>query len=275
MSMDYTADSAKQLPRGRVKLAAVIRAAGDIIHIDDAAQTLGLSRTEAAKYLSRWVKQAWLRRVGSGAYVPVSLDSLESEHVLEDHWVLVPALFSPAYIGGRTAAEHWDLTEQIFRDILVMTAQTVRTKSRQCHGAHFTLKHIQKQKIFGMKSVWRGRTRISVSDIHRTIIDMLDDPALGGGIQHVDDCLDAYFHRADRDDGTLVEYGDRLRNGALFKRLGFLSERNPSGESLQAPCRTRLTKGNAKLDPALDCPRLVSKWRLWIPRMWGRGGEHD
>jgi len=53
---------------------------------------------------------------------------------------------------------------------------------------------------------------------------MLDDPALGGGIQHVSDCLAAYLKRADRDDARLIGYADRLGNGAVFKRLGFLAE---------------------------------------------------
>ena len=48
-------------------------------------------------------------------------ESFGAEQVVEDPWILVPALFDPAYIGGRTAAEHWDLTEQIFRDIVVYT----------------------------------------------------------------------------------------------------------------------------------------------------------
>lgn len=264
-----------RLPKGRRQLASVIRAAGDVIHIEDAAAALDISRTDAAKLLSRWAKQGWLRRVGSGAYVPVPLDSLEREYVLDDPWVLVPALYEPAYIGGRTAAEYWDLTEQIFRDIVVITAQAVRAKTERRHGAEFNLKHIQQKKIFGMKTVWRGRTRVPVSDVHRTIIDMLDDPALGGGIQHVADCLDSYLQRKDRDDAKLIEYADKLGNGAVFKRLGFLADRNPLGETLAAPCRDRLTKGNAKLDPALACTRLVSRWKLWIPETWARGGGHD
>ena len=71
-------------------------------------------------------------------------------------------LFDPAYIGGRTAAEHWDLTEQIFRDIVVFTAQPVRAKSQERHGAHFTLKHTMQHRIFGTNTVWRGQTRILV-----------------------------------------------------------------------------------------------------------------
>src|SRR5271155_4266439 len=102
-------DSPRILPRGRAQLSALIRASQDVIRLAEAAHTLHLPRTKAAKLLSRWVQQGWLRRVGAGAYVPAPLDSLDSEHVLEDPWILVPALFSPAYIGGRTAAGHWDL----------------------------------------------------------------------------------------------------------------------------------------------------------------------
>jgi predicted transcriptional regulator of viral defense system len=274
LQMKHSEDLNK-LPRGRLKLAAVIRAAGDVIHIDDAAKVLALSRTDAAKLLSRWVLQGWLRRVGTGVYVSVPLDSLQSEHVLEDPWVLVPALYSPAYIGGWTAAEHWGLTEQIFRDIVVLTAQIVRNKSQLRHGAYFALKHIRKDRIFGTKTAWRSRTKIAVSDIQRTLVDMLEDPALGGGIQHVADCLETYLQRSDREDAKLFNYGDRLGNGTIFKRLGYLAERSAKGQSLVAPCRDRLTKGNAKLDPGLDCPRLISRWRLWLPSSWARGGRRD
>ena len=112
--MKYTDTLDDQLPSGRRKLVSVIRAGGDVIQIDDVVATLSITRTDAAKLLSRWTQQGWLRRVGSGVYVPAPMDSLESEHVLEDPWVLVPALYAPCYIGGRTAAEHWDLTGGLY-----------------------------------------------------------------------------------------------------------------------------------------------------------------
>ena len=133
-----------ELPLGKARLTAVIQAAGDVVRIDDAVQVLGFSRNRAAKLLSRWAAQGWLRRVGTGAYVPVQLDLLDSEQVVQDPWILVPALFVPAYIGGRTAAEHWDLTEQIFRDIVVFTARPVREKTVERQGAVFSLRHIRK-----------------------------------------------------------------------------------------------------------------------------------
>ena len=71
------------IPEGRCRLAAVVREAGDIVRIADAERALDVSRTVAAKLLSRWSGQGWLRRVGPGAYAPVSLDSLVSEQVLD------------------------------------------------------------------------------------------------------------------------------------------------------------------------------------------------
>ncbi|MXZ36535.1 MAG: hypothetical protein F4Z21_15325, partial [Acidobacteria bacterium] len=79
------------IPAGRRRLATVVREAGETIRIADAERALDISRTAAAKLLSRWSAQGWLRRVGPGTYAPVSLDSLFSERVLDDHWVLVPA----------------------------------------------------------------------------------------------------------------------------------------------------------------------------------------
>lgn len=253
------------LPEGRRRLTALVRGSGDVISVDDAVRLLGVERAAAAKTLARWTTQGWLRRVGHGVYVAAGLDSLESAHVLEDAWVLVPTLYDPCYIGGWSAAEHWDLTEQIFNDILVLTTRSLRSKQQRHHGVNFHLKHIQSSGLFGTKTVWRARTKVAVSDVHRTVVDMLDDPSIGGGIHHVADCISAYMRRSDRSDRQLIEYADRLGNGAVFKRLGFLAESHADASQLVALCASRLTKGNAKLDPSLDCPQLVSRWQLWVP----------
>ncbi|WBQ11332.1 hypothetical protein L2D01_05990 [Hyphomonadaceae bacterium ML37] len=260
--MKYTSDP---IPQARQELSRLIKEAGDVIDIAHASELLKLDRIATAKKLARWTEQGWLRRVAKGVYVAASLDMLENDTVVSDPWVLVPALFEPAYIGGRTASEHWDMTEQIFNDIVVMTARTVRHKTQVHQGITFSLKHIAPTKVFGTKVLWRENTKVAVSDPHRTIIDMLDDPMIGGGIQHVADCLSVYLNRSDRSDERLIEYADRLGNGAVFKRLGFLLEREGKNRALQAKCAERLTKGNARLDPVMSQGKIVSRWRLVVP----------
>lgn len=257
------------LPQGRIRLATVLQNANEFVRIDDVERALSVSRSSAAKLLSRWSRQGWLRRVGRGIYASVSLESISNEQILIDPWVIVPALYSPAYVGGRTAAEYWDLTDQIFRDIVVVTGRSVRTKNQTRLGLRITLKHIRPSLIFGMKHVWHESTKIAVSDVHRTIVDILDDPAFGGGIRHVADCFAAYLVHDERDDEKLASYATRLGNGAVFKRMGFLAERASDTTILTNACRHGMTKGNAKIDPTMPCRRLVTRWRLWVPENWG------
>lgn len=101
---------------------------------------------------------------------------------------------------------------------------------------------------------------------------MLDDPAVGGGIQHVADCLATYLRRGDRDNGKAIEYAVRLDNGAVFKRLGFLADRLPEGAELARLCEHHLSGGHAKLGSAQGGAHVVTKWRLRVTQRWAREG---
>jgi len=73
------------------------------------------------------------------------------------------------------------------------------------------------------------------------------------------------------DSDLLIRYAGQFGNGAVFKRLGFLAETRLHNTELAAACRTRLTQGYARLDPALPCRHLVTAWRLWAPGRWKAG----
>lgn len=257
--------SLQPLPAARARLAAVLRAANGLITVGGAAQTLSVSRTASAKILSRWREQGWLRRVGPGRYVPVPLDLAMSEQVVDDPWVLVPSLFGTCYVGGWTAAHHWDLTEQLFNELLVFTTSRFQQQRVTVQGVVFGLHHTVQRRIFGVSQVWRGSTRVPVSDPARTIIDMLAMPQISGGIDHTTDCLIAFHRSASYDQLRLIDYGERFGNGAIFKRLGYLSETRLHDDALAVECRARLSQGYARLDPALACDKLVTAWRLWVP----------
>ena len=171
--------------------------------------------------------------------------------------------------------EYWDLTEQIFLDTVVVTGRPVRSKYQRILGLPYTLKHIHPDKIFGLEYVWYENIKIAISDLHRTILDLLDDPTFGGGIQHVIDCLEEYLRHEGRQDEKLISYAERLGNGAVFKRLGFLAERMSDHNYLIDTCQQKMTKGNAKLTRTMPCPRLATRWRLWVPEIdyqYGRDG---
>lgn len=261
------------LPISRARLATVLRASKEVVSIDATARTLDLDRTAAAKLLSRWRKQGWLRRIGHGLYVPVPLDLAGSEQVVEDPWVLVPTLFGQCYIGGWTAAHHWDLTEQLFNETVVFTTKRISAKRVTAQGVAFLLHHTAQERLFGLEPIWRGSLRVSVSDPARTVIDMLAMPDTGGGIDHVADCMAAHRKSPTYEGDLLIRYAEQFGNGAIFKRLGFLAETRLQDADLASACRTRLTQGYAQLDPALASSHLHTAWRLWVPERWKRGAS--
>jgi predicted transcriptional regulator of viral defense system len=250
----------------RERLSKVLRQSKGAISAADASRALNIDRTEAAQLLAGWFARGWLTRVRRGLYVSVPLESSTADLPLDDAWVVAERLFAPCYIGGWSAAMHWGLTEQLFRSTLVFTTRRPRNRRVEARGTVFVVRTVNERAMFGLKAIWRGRAKVNVSDPTRMILDLLDTPALGGGIRTVVDILKAYFSSTFRDPKLLVRYADQLGNKAVFKRLGFLTTMvAPDEIELIAECRRRLSAGNAKLDPKLPGERLVTVWRLWIP----------
>jgi predicted transcriptional regulator of viral defense system len=255
----------------RERMAAIIRGTKGTVSVGDAAKILNVASTDAAKMLSRWSKKGWMSRVRRGLYVTVPLESRTTDVPLEDPWLIADRLFSPCYIGGWSAAEYFDLTEQIFNTVMVMTVQKPRNRKPNIKGTAFLLRTVSEKAMFGLKPVWRGQVKIAVSDSTRTILDMLIDPVLGGGIRSVKDMLENYLRSENKNLEELIAYGEQIGNGAVFKRLGFLLEKiAPDETNAIALCIKRLTTGNAKLDPKLNNSRLITRWRLWVPENWKR-----
>ncbi len=252
--------------KSRERLSKLLREGGEVLTVDNAARILRLDNEDAAKALARWRNQGWLARIRRGVYVAVPLEAKSTAQALEDAWVLVPELFGPAYVGGWSAAEHWDLTEQIFRDVFVVTERSVTRRNQTIHNVPFVVTHAPTALHFGTKPVWIKEKKILVSDPTKTIVDMLSAPWTGGGVEHVADCLRQYLRSRDFDAARLIEYASRVNNGAVFKRLGFLaSQLLGNDHALVHACEGHLSKGKAQLDPALKGDRLITRWRLFIP----------
>jgi predicted transcriptional regulator of viral defense system len=114
--------------------------------------------------------------------------------------------------------------------------------------------------------VWKDQVPVDVSDPARTLVDLLDDPRLGGGLRHVASILDSLFRSEHRSDATIIEYARRLGRGAVFKRLGFLVEAlGIEADDILDACRSGLSAGYSRLDPsALKRGRLVRRWRIQV-----------
>lgn len=254
--------------RNREYLELLHRGTMSAFDVADAAAMLDLDKPATARLLGYLARRGWLSRVRRGLYVAVPLDARRSGEWIEDSWIIADRVFAPCYIGGWSACEHWDFTEQLFRTVLVVSGKNVRTTENEVQGQRFHVTTRAAEMIFGTIVVWRAQTRVEVSDPSRTIVDVLDDPRLGGGIRHCADVLHEYLISEHREDARLLEYGDRLGNRSVFKRLGYLletREAESNTDKLIAACVDRRSTGVTALNPSNSARgHILRRWGLRI-----------
>jgi predicted transcriptional regulator of viral defense system len=261
-------ETTPRLPGSRTLLARVAARARPLVDVATALAVLGWDRTRTAKQMARWSSQVYLRRVRRGTYAVVPTAAMTEEQVIADPWVLVPVAFRQAYIGGWSAAEHWDLTEQIFRTLLVCTTDRVRRTQLTIAGTALRARHVPLSWFFATQVAWREGSRVLLSDVHKTMVDLCADLGIGGGIQHVMHCLRAYLKRKDLDIDRLLGYPKRMSAPTALKRLGFLCEVAHGPSRLAEECERAVTLGLAALDPAMHCPKVSKRWQLRLPTAW-------
>jgi predicted transcriptional regulator of viral defense system len=231
-----------------------------------ASDTLNIPSRVTAILLSRLGKKGWLRRVKRAMYFVLPLEATEKEGgIAADPWVVASVLFAPCYIGGWSAAEYWELTEQLFRSTFVVSAANIRSKEQQVLGNEFHIVRVAESRLKNMKTLWRGRYRVYVSDKEQTLIDGMLNPDWVGGFRHLADMLVTYLENPDRNLDRLIETAKTINKGVVFKRLGYILEHiNPRNQKLLSIIWENISSGVIKLDPAVKTKgKLNSKWGLW------------
>ncbi len=250
----------------RAQLAALHRKFPGPFNATRAASALGTAIAPTRRMLAALAERGWLARLRPGWYIAVPLEASEPSEWREDPWIVAGALYAPSYIGGWSAAEHWGLTDQIFAEIFVVAGKKVSPRRQSIQGTDFVIRSVPTEDLFGTRRVWRRQVAIDVSDPHRTVIDVLNVPAAAGGALHAVEMLNAYFEDPGADPARLLEYGDRLGRGTIFKRLGYLAERQGlANQQFQDACRKRISSGLSWLDPAGPRRgRVISRWNLRV-----------
>lgn len=249
--------------RSRERLARLTARGRHVVTVDDAVARLDLDRTDAAKLMARWAEQGWLRRVRRGLYIAVPVDAERPDLWTADPLIVATAVWSPCYFTGWTAGSRWGLTDQIFQSLVVRTTNRVRSTDETLLDYRYLVGHVAEDRLaWGLRDVWIADTRVRFADEARVIVDVLDDPAVGGGIRHCADMLVTYVH--EHEPGRLLDYADRFGNAAVVKRLGYLAEAfGLADESFLAECEKRLSAGVAMLDPsASEGGDRIARWRV-------------
>ncbi len=241
--------------------------AGQGKHVFDTQQAheiLGNSRSATHKLLHDLVQKGWLKSLSKGQYLIVPLGAGPGRQYTVHEFLVAHHLAPEGYIAYWTALHHHGLTEQIPRTVWVATPK--RRRATDVSGVTYEFVTLRPYKIFGQESVWIEGEAVPVADLEKSLVDGLDHPEYCGGIAEVAKAIHTAWTEQGIDLERLTDYAHRMRNRAIFKRLGYLVERlSLPAEGFAEMWREALSKGYAQLDPTRPKEgRFDGRWRVQV-----------
>lgn len=239
-----------------------------VFHFHEAAEILG-DRAPAAKALSQLVNHGVVSRLKSGVFriIPFEL-GFETEYLGNPYIVARElALGSHKEKNEQYYLSHgsaFDLHQMVTQPQLVIyTSSPKMIRSRIIQGTEFRFLRCKENDMFGITEIWIEKSeKVRVSDLERTLLDGLKQPAYCGGFTEVAKGF-SIKHQA-IDPQKIIDYAIKLNVGAVIRRLGYLMELYEIGSRIHWEfLQTQLTDTYQLLDPELPAEgRYLAKWRL-------------
>ena len=235
-----------------------------IFTTEEAHQILSGSLSATYKLLHDLVRGGWLHSLGKGRYLIIPLEAGPRRLYTVHGFLIAHHLAPEGYIAYWTALHHHGLTEQIPRAIWVATS--CRHPTVTIAGVRYIFVTLRPYKLFGQRRIWIEGHPVTIADLEKSLVDALDHPEHCGGISEVAKALTMAVTEQDADLKRLTNYAHRMRNRAIFKRLGYLAERLSLsvGDFLER-WRSALSAGYARLDPGRPTVGPFNRrWRIQI-----------
>lgn len=200
-------------------LSALAREDKPIFTANDARSIL-----KADPYLILYAlkKKKWLLALKNGLYaiVPLDIGIKGAESFIVHDFVVASRFASPYYIGFWSALNYHGLSDQIPMSVFVAT--TSPRKPLNILNTEFVFVQVRANRFFGLQPIDLDGREITISNKEKTIVDCLDHPEHAGGTEEVARAV--YFSHEELDFSKVKEYGLKIGNMTIFKRLGHIFE---------------------------------------------------
>jgi predicted transcriptional regulator of viral defense system len=238
----------------------------------------GLSPATVQSHLARWARQGRVTRVKRGVFVRSDGDGGVAATAV-DFVALASRMAPDAVVAYHTALEAHGVAQSVFERLTFVT--WTKAKATSFQGRELIPVRPRAGLVEGGGGAWverieRSGLEVRVTDIERTVADVLDRPGLAGGIEEVWRSLDAV---PALDTERLEAYVTRLGSRTVAAKVGYFLECRR--EELVVPpgvlerLRARVPAAPVYMERRRG-GRLVARWALIVPvRLLrdGRGGR--
>jgi len=216
------------------------------------------------------VRAGHLLQLRQGLYAAVA-PGVDPGSAPVDPYLLASRLAGDAVLGYHTALELHGKAHSVFQEFYFLTGtapRPFRFRGQRFRAVAFPRKLLRAgQERFGVEVRDRAGLDVAVTGLERTLVDLLDRPDLGGGVEEIWRSLEAVeFFDLD----AVTAYALFLGNATTVAKVGFFLESHRerlmvSDAHLERLRRRRPRQPHYFAKQEIGKGRLVAKWNLVVP----------
>ena len=204
-----------------------------VFTIKDIKKILNVSFAHARNIASDMVKKNAAERVKSGLFVRIPESViLDKQQYNEDAILIAAKSTNKAFLSHYTALTIHGLAERYTTQIYITT--TKHQRNIKYHKIKFNYIKIIPKKFFGYKTITYSNEHIQISDLERTLIDVINKPKYTGGWNETLNCLKNIDEINNK---QLIAYIKKYNNKTIARKTGYILEKlnnlNPSQKIIE------------------------------------------
>jgi predicted transcriptional regulator of viral defense system len=187
------------------------------------APFVGIPIEYVSKVLHLLQEDGWIIPLKNGLFALSKGFSTKPLHEFE----IAMALAKPVAISHWSALHYHGLSDQIPKKVFLLASQEVTIPRQRgspfgiytVQGISFVFSRIKTELFFGVTQIWVNRSKISITDPERTLLDGLDKPQLCGGFNEVLHAFQVFKQRINIE--KILSYALQWDSN-IVKRLGWV-----------------------------------------------------
>lgn len=209
-------------------------------------------------FVNRAAKRGEIKKIKKGLY---ALVNPSTGMIYASKFQIACRLFDDAYFSYHEAIEYYGL-------------------ATQCFVSHFTyLTHVYVDDVDFEENIYSSKKSMCdleiinhmkedgtrVVSLERAIVDSIDNPGYSGGLEEIENALDACRNLRLEKVTKMLEYYDKAY---LYQKVGYLFEKhfgNRVPDSFYQLCLSRSGNKIQYFESKVGYAKLVSKWKLMVP----------
>lgn len=249
-------------------------------------------QSQGTERVASWRQQlSYHQKVGNLVHIRKFLYAVKPTSIVKEEFWIDPYLIAckaapDAILSHHTALELYNLAYTIFEELTFLTSQAVKPftyQSQRFRPVPFPQSLVRQNQVnTNVELLKREGINIKVTNLERTLVDILDRPDLAGGWEEVWRSLDHVVHF---DVEKLIWYTLLLNNATTVAKVGYFLEQRPEHLKVDASYINKLLPHIPKQKHYLNRNqrtkgRYFEKWHLIVPleiieRQWEEPHAND